>query len=71
MLNQEATDGLGISIIGASLPKPISACLDVEDREAGHWIERRGGGDITTVICEQTIRHTSGRRTPEAISAWN
>ena len=71
MLNQEATAGLGISIIGASLPKPISACLDVKDREASRWTERRGGGDITAVICEQTMQHTSGRRTPEAISAWN
>ena len=69
MHNQEATDVLGVSIIGADLAKRILACLDPEDREASQWTERLGGGDIPAVLCEQTLRHTSGRRSPEAISA--
>lgn len=69
MLNQDAADALGVSIIGADLAKQVLACLEFEERDSRQWTERRGGGDIPAVICEQMLRHTSGRRTPEAISA--
>ncbi|GJD96908.1 hypothetical protein [Methylobacterium iners] len=69
MMNQDVSNALGVSIIGADLAKQISARLDFEDRKAGQWTQQRGEGDIPAMICEQSLRHTSGRRTPESISA--